>query len=149
MKELTISAIKSGSVIDHIPPEQTLKVLSILGLQNSEQVVSVAWNLSSKKLGKKGILKIGGKNLTDEEVNKIALVAPNAHLNIIKNFEVVKKIELTIPKKIEGIVKCFNPNCITNIQPVKSRMHVISDDPLILKCDYCERLMKRDDVEVR
>ena len=148
MKELKVSAIREGTVIDHIPSDATFKVVDILNLENVDNVVSVATNLPSKKLGKKGIIKVGGKDLTKEEVDKIALIAPNATLNLIKNYGVVKKIRLDIPDNIYGIVKCFNPKCITNSEPMKTKFSIISKNPLILRCMYCERTMRKDDVEL-
>ena len=114
MKNLDVSAIKDGSVIDHIDSKSTLKVATILNIQNEEQVVLVGMNLRSNLLGKKGIIKIGGKIIDQKEVNKIALIAPNATVNIIKDYDVVKKFKVAVPETIEGIVKCFNPNCVSN-----------------------------------
>ena len=83
-KELKISAIEEGTVIDHIPTDATFKVVDILDLENHNGIVSIATNLQSKSIGKKGIVKVGGKSLTQEEVNKIAIVAPDATVNLIK-----------------------------------------------------------------
>jgi len=146
MKHLDVSAIKYGSVIDHIDSKSTLKVADILNIKQEEQVVLVGMNLSSKLLGKKGIIKIGGKILDQEEVNKIALIAPNATVNIIRDYEVVKKFEVVVPEVIEGIVKCFNPNCISNHDNIKSRQHLISKVPIKLRCHYCERIMGTKDI---
>src|SRR3989304_9706734 len=103
-----------GSVIDHIDNKSTLKVAEILNIQNEEQVVLVGMNLESKFLGKKGIIKIGGKIIDQKEGNKIALIAPNATVNIIKDDEVVKKFPVVVPQAIDNIVKRFNPNCVSN-----------------------------------
>ncbi len=146
MKEYKISAIREGTVIDHITPEATFKVIDILNLAKNNEIISVANNLQSKKLGKKGIVKIGGKFLGEEEANKIAIIAPNATLNIIKNYKVVGKVRLKIPYKIEGIVRCFNPNCITNFESIITKFKVMSKSPIKLLCNYCERLMKREDI---
>lgn len=148
MKQLAVSAICDGTVIDQIDSKSTFSVSEILRLQDEDQVVLVGINLSSKKLGKKGIIKIGGKTLTHEEVNKIALIAPDATLNIIKNYEVVKKIKIELPEIIEGIVKCFNPNCITNHEAIHNKFHVVSKQPVKLRCYYCERLMNGKDIEL-
>ena len=110
-KELSVSAIKDGTVIDHIPSNATLKVVDILDLKGIRSIISVATNLTSKTMGKKGIIKIGGKDLTKEEVDKIALIAPDATVNIINNYDVRKKINVTVPKTIYKIIKCYNPNC--------------------------------------
>ena len=121
MKQLDVSAIKDGSVIDHIDSKSTLKVAEILNIQNEEQVVLVGMNLASKFLGKKGIIKIGGKIIDQKEVNKIALIAPDATVNIIKDYEVVKKFRVVVPEVIENIVKCFNPNCVSNYHNIEPK----------------------------
>ena len=146
MKEYKISAIKEGTVIDHITPESTFKVIDILDLDKNTEIISVANNLQSAKLGKKGIVKIGGKFLEERIVNKIALIAPNATLNIIKNYKVIQKFHLKIPDRIEEIVKCFNPNCITNFEKINTKFKVVSKNPIKLLCNYCERLMKKEEI---
>jgi len=148
MKKLEVSAIEEGTVIDQIANKSTFKVANILNIQNIEQVVLVAFNLTSKKLGKKGIIKIGGKLLTQEEVNKISLIAPDATVNIIKDSEVVKKFKVDIPDSIEEFMKCFNPNCVSNHQNILSRFHVINKNPIRIRCHYCERHMGVDDIEL-
>ncbi|MEE9604212.1 MAG: aspartate carbamoyltransferase regulatory subunit [Candidatus Scalindua sp.] len=148
MKKLEVSAIEEGTVIDQIASKSTFKVANILNIQGIDQVVLVGVNLSSKKLGKKGIIKIGGKILTQEEVNKIALIAPDATVNIIEDSELVKKFKVALPDSIEGIVKCFNPNCVSNHQKIQSRFHVINKNPIKIRCHYCERLMGTDDIEL-
>jgi len=110
--------------------------------------VLIGFNLSSKKLGRKGIIKIGGKLLTQEEVNKISLIAPDATVNIIKDSEVVKKFKVAIPDSIEEFLKCFNPNCVSNHQKIQSRFHVINKNPIRIRCHYCERHMGEDDIEL-
>ena len=147
MKKLEVSAIEEGTVIDQIASKSTFKVANILNIQGIDQVVLVGVNLSSKKLGKKGIIKIGGKILTQEEVNKIALIAPDATVNIIEDSELVRKFKVALPDSIEGIVKCFNPNCVSNHQKIQSRFHVINKNPIKIRCHYCERLMGTDDIE--
>ncbi len=148
MKKLEVSAIEEGTVIDQIASKSTFKVANMLNIQDIDQVVLVGVNLSSKKLGKKGIIKIGGKSLTQEEVNKIALIAPDATMNIIKDSEVVRKFKVAIPDDIEGFLKCFNPNCVSNHQKIRTRFHVINKNPIKIKCHYCERLMGSDDIEL-
>lgn len=148
MKKLEVSAIEEGTVIDQIASNSTFKVANILNILDVDQVVLVGINLTSKKLGKKGIIKIGGKSLTQEEVNKIALIAPDATLNIIRNSEVVRKFKVAIPDTMEGIVKCFNPNCVSNHQKIQSRFSLISKNPIKIRCHYCERRMGIDDIEL-
>ena len=146
MKQLDVSAIKDGSVIDHIDSKSNLKVADILNIQNEEQMILVGINLTSKFLGKKGIIKIGGKIIDQKELNKIALIAPNATVNIIKDYEVVKKFKVAVPDVIEGIVRCFNPNCVSNHHKITSKLHVINKNPIKLQCHYCERIMNSKDI---
>ncbi len=148
MKKLEVSAIEEGTVIDQIANKSTFKVANILNIQKIEQVVLIGFNLSSKKLGKKGIIKIGGKLLTQEEVNKISLIAPDATVNIIKDSEVVEKFTVDIPDSIEEFMKCFNPNCVSNHQNILSRFYVINKNPIRIRCHYCERHMGVDDIEL-
>ena len=144
-KELSISAIKDGSVIDHIPSTATLKVVDILNLKGLRGIISIATNLTSKAMGKKGIIKISGKDLTKEEVDKIALIAPNATVNIIKNYNVKEKIKVAIPQTINKIIKCSNPNCVTNNEKnIMTKFYVLNKDPLKVRCHYCERNMDKE-----
>ena len=147
-KQLSVSAIKGGTVIDHIPSNATLKVVDILDLKGIKSIISIATNLTSKAMGKKGIIKIGGKNLTKEEVDKIALIAPNATVNNIKNYEVKQKIKVAIPSIINKIIKCSNPNCVTNNEKVTTKFYVLNKDPLKVKCNYCERNMDKEDISL-
>jgi len=148
-KELTVSAIKEGSVIDHIPSNTTLKVVDILDLKGIRGIISIATNLTSKTMGKKGIIKISGKDLTKEEVDKIALIAPNATVNIIKNYYVKQKIKVAIPSTIYKIIKCSNPNCITNNERnITTKFYVLDKDPLKVRCHYCERNMDKEDISL-
>lgn len=148
MKKFEVSAIEEGTVIDQITSRSTFKVANILNIQDIDQVVLIGYNLSSKKLGRKGIIKIGGKLLTQEEVNKISLIAPDATVNIIKDSEVVEKFKVAIPDSIEEFLKCFNPNCVSNHQNIQSRFHVINKNPIRIRCHYCERHMGEDDIEL-
>ena len=143
MKELKVSAINKGTVIDHIPAGRGLKVLEILNL-SEDSTILVAINVRSGKLGRKDIIKVEGKILNEEEVNKIALIAPTATVNIVENWEVKEKRKVEIPEEIVGIIECANPNCITHYEEVKPRFKVISKKPLKLRCHYCERTMEED-----
>ena len=148
MRELKISAIREGTVIDHIPSKDTFKIAEILGLRDHGNVVSVAMNLKSKKSGLKGIIKVGGKHLTEEEVNKIALIAPHATMSIIKNYNVDKKVKLKCSDKVGKIIQCSNPKCVTNEEKVDTRFSVISKEPLKVRCDYCERCMETEEIVI-
>jgi len=147
-KTFKISAIREGTVIDHISTENTFKVLEMLNLKNSGNVLTLGMNFESKKLGKKGVIKIGNRFLTKQEVDKIALIAPEANINIIKNYKVTKKFSVEIPDMINGIIKCANTNCITNKESSKTRFHVLSRKPLKIRCHYCERVVGKEDVEL-
>ncbi len=147
-KELKISAIKEGTVIDHIPKDAAFKVADILDLGNYDNVITIANNLKSKKSGKKGIIKIGSKTLTKEEVSKIAVIAPNATVNLIHNYDVKEKILVEIPENIDKIIRCSNPDCITNNEDVDTKFKVVIKEPLKVKCHYCERCMKKEEIDL-
>lgn len=147
-KTLKISGIEEGTVIDHITAENTFKVAEFLNLRESENVLTIGLNLGSEKFGKKGLIKIANRFLNKDEVNKIALVAPNTRINIIRGYEVKEKFSVEIPKMITGTLKCPNPKCITNDQYVKTKFYVLKKEPLKMRCHYCERCIGRDDIEV-
>ena len=147
-KELSISAIKDGTVIDHIPGNAAFNLLHILDIKGINGVISIATNLASKKIGKKGIIKISDKSLTKEEVDKIAVIAPDATVNIIKDYEVKEKIKVAIPAVIDKIIKCSNPNCITNNEEATTKFYVLAKEPLKVKCHYCERNMEKGDISL-
>jgi len=147
-RELKISAIEDVTVIDHIPTDAAFKVVEILDLANHKGIVSIATNLQSKRIGKKCIVKVAGKSLTQEEVNKIAIVAPDATVNIIKNYDVKEKIKVKTPEVIDNVVKCSNPVCITNNEQIPTKFYVSKKDPLKIKCHYCERSMGKEDIEI-
>ena len=144
--EYKISAIRDGTVIDHIPAERTFDVVDILNLRAHPDVISLGMNLKSKQLGKKGIVKIAGRELTKEEVDEIAIIAPKATINIIKGFSVGKKEPVAIPDHISDIIKCPNPNCITNRQAMKTLFHVTEKAPLSVSCHYCERIVVSSEI---
>ena len=125
---LAVAALQDGTVIDHIPAQLLFKVVRLLGIEKLESSVTIGYNLDSKKLGKKGILKVADVFFPDETLNRLALVSPNVNVNIINDYKVVKKFKVTLSDDIEGIVKCNNPKCITNNEPMKTRFHVIDKD---------------------
>ena len=147
-KELQVSAIENGTVIDHIPAEKLFAVINVLGIASMENAMTFGTNLKSSKLGKKAIIKIWDKFLEDNEVNKLALVAPTAKINIIRDYEVVEKKVVNIPDRVEGIVKCMNPKCITNHEKVRTKFRVVNDSPIVLKCHYCEKLTDQEHIEM-
>lgn len=147
-KELEVAALENGTVIDHIPSNVLFKVVSILDLDQISNHITIGNNLVSKKLGKKGIIKIANKFFEPDEINKIAVIAPNVKLNIIRNYEVVEKNNVILPDTIIGIVKCSNPKCVTNNEPMKTRFTVLDKQNTILKCCYCERINKKNEIEL-
>jgi aspartate carbamoyltransferase regulatory subunit len=148
-KEVKIPPIKDGIAIDHLPKNTAIKVAWILNVGKEDMgMVTLGMNLQSTKLGSKDVLKIEGRDLTDKEINKIAIIAPNATVSFIKNYEVEEKINVSLPKKIDGILRCSNPRCITRSQDMKTRFEVVSKKPIEIKCYYCERLMKEEDIEI-
>ena len=148
--ELKIKAIENGTVIDHITANKSLHILKILGLPDSHtQNVTIAMNVSSRQIGRKDILKIENRELDHKELNQIALIAPKATINIIRNYEPVKKDKIILPEKITGIIKCTNTKCITNYEnePITPIFNVINDYPPVVRCHYCEKLIKTEDIE--
>ncbi len=139
--ELRVKPIRNGTVIDHIAGGQALNVLKILGIAGTtDATVSVVMNVESSKLGKKDIVKVEDRELKEEEVNRIALIAPDATINIIRDFLVIEKHLVDLPDLIIGVVRCQNPSCISNTEePIKSRMLVKTKNPVMLRCVYCEQ----------
>ena len=138
-KERLVAAIENGTVIDHIPAEKTYAVATLLGLQKLQTPVTIGYNYPSKKLGKKGIIKIEDKFFTDEEISRLSVVAPNVVLNVIRDYEVVEKKKVVTPNTLKGIVRCNNPKCITNNEPMNTIFHVIDKNSGIIKCHYCDK----------
>ncbi len=145
MKEVKVSAIKNGTVIDHIDSGMALKVLKILSITDRkvDSTISVAMHVPSKKEDWKDIVKVEDRELDARELNKIALIAPMATINIIRNYNVAEKHKVSLPDVVVGIVRCGNPTCITNstqpAEPVETEFTVESKNPPRLKCRYCER----------
>ena len=140
-KELQVAALENGTVIDHIPSDKVFTVVSLLDLQNTDGNITIGNNFESKKLGKKGIIKVADRFFTDEEVSRLSVVAPNIKLNIIRHYEVVEKKQIVMPDELKGIVKCNNPKCITNNEPMQTWFHVVDKELGILKCHYCDCLL--------
>lgn len=138
-KEMQVSAIENGTVIDHIPAEKTYEVVDLLGLKNSLAPVTIGYNLPSKKIGKKGIIKITNRFFSQEEISRLSVVAPKIVLNIIKDYEVAEKKTVELPEELRGIVKCNNPKCITNNEPMQTVFNVIDKAQGFLKCRYCDK----------
>ena len=140
-KELVVSALENGTVLDHIPADNVYKALNILNLKGIENQITIGINLNSKQNGKKGIIKIADMFFEDNELNKLALLAPEATVNVIRDFKVVEKKKVELPKEIFGIAKCRNPKCVTNHQPITTRFTVnVKGNETSLLCHYCEKI---------
>lgn len=130
--------IQEGTVIDHIPAPKGLLVLEILGKKN-DGIVSIGLNFDSSKVGKKDLIKFENKIIDKEDTDKIALIAPEATINIIENSEVVEKRSIDVHERIQGFLKCMNPNCIVNKENLETKFNVVKKNPVKIKCEYCER----------
>lgn len=139
-KELVVSALENGTVLDHIPAENVYRALDLLNLKGIENQITIGINLNSKAQGRKGIIKIEDRFFENEELGKLALIAPNATVNVIRDFKVVEKKNLELPKEVVGIAKCRNPKCVTNHQPIKTRFTTTKKgDEISLLCHFCEK----------
>lgn len=148
-KEMLVVALENGTVIDHIPSDKLFSVVTLLGLDKCENQITIGNNLSSKKSGHKGIIKIADRTFAPDEISKIAVIAPNAVLNVIKNYQVVEKQKIELPDEITGILKCVNPKCITNNEKIKTRFEVLDKGQVVVKCHYCESVMKGEEVSIK
>lgn len=148
-KELQVAALCNGTAIDHIPSEAVFDVVALLHLQDLNHPITIGKNLESNKLGSKGIIKITDKFFSDKEINKIAIIAPTAVLNIIKDYEVVEKKQLTLPSILTDIVKCNNPKCITNNEPMPTRFTVTGHTPTELSCHYCSIKIAHKEIKLK
>jgi aspartate carbamoyltransferase regulatory subunit len=148
-RALQVSAIKDGTVIDHIPARRLFEVITILELDSCKEMITFGTNLDSKRMGKKAIVKVANRFFQGQEINKIALIAPNAKLNTIKNYHVVEKRVVEIPEEIINIVKCFNPKCITNHEAITTRFSVESKKPIELRCMYCEKITSEKQIVIK
>jgi aspartate carbamoyltransferase regulatory subunit len=145
-KELQVSAIENGTVIDHIPALSLFQVVHLLHLEGFKNQILFGTNLDSQKYGKKGIIKVSDKFFRAEEINRIALFAPTATLIEIRDYQVVEKKKVEIPDELVNMVKCFNPLCITNHEQMITRFRVIDKGELKVQCRYCEKIMEKDDM---
>lgn len=148
-KEYPVKALENGTVIDHIPSDKLFNVVELLHLDTVNTMVTIGNNLSSKNMGKKGIIKIADKFYCEEQINRIALIAPYATINIIRDYKVTKKMVLTLPDELIGLVSCPNPKCITNNEPMKTRFNVLNKNHLTIKCEYCEKEIEEEDIKLK
>ncbi len=138
-EELLVAAIQNGTVIDHIPSSKLLEVANLLHLGSVKTSIMLGMNLKSKKMGQKSIIKIADKFFSDAELNQLSVVAPNVSLCVIKDYEVVEKKRVELPDVINGIIKCGNPKCITNNEPMTTSFHVVDKERGVVQCAYCEK----------
>ncbi|WP_455037435.1 aspartate carbamoyltransferase regulatory subunit [Leptotrichia massiliensis] len=159
-RELLIRAIKHGIVIDHIPSEKVFAIVEILKLKEYSERITVATNMPSSSLGRKGIIKIEEKILEEKELNNISLLAPNVTINIIDNYEVVEKSKLEKLDKVIGLMKCDNPKCISNHENIETKFIRIKENSENLdennleekskyKCFYCEKVILEDEIQIQ
>ncbi len=146
---LKVSKIRDGTVIDHITRGHALDVVKLLGIDGHQGgVVTIAMNVPSGKIAVKDVIKVEGRELASQEVDKIALISPHATINIIRSFKVTEKQRVKLPSIIHGTVKCANPPCISNSErePVKPIFYVENEEPLRLRCHYCGHIMEKEDI---
>ncbi len=149
-ERLTVSKIRSGTVIDHIPAGKALQVLKILGITGSEGYrTAVLMNVESRKLGRKDIVKIEHKKLGGDETNLVALIAPTATINIVEDYEIVEKRRVRLPERIRRLIRCPNPTCITRSsrEDLVSSFKLVSRDPVVLQCEYCGTMIRGEELE--
>lgn len=147
-KELQVAALENGTVIDHIPNERLFDVVNLLGLQNLKAPVTIGYNLQSKKMGSKGIIKVADKFFSDEEISRLSVLANNMKLVLIRDYEIVDKKKVDLPEKLTGLVKCPNPKCICNNEPMNTLFHVVDKKKGVIKCHYCEKEQLIKDVKL-
>ena len=149
-KELQVAALENGTAIDHIPSDKLFKVAALLELDKMEDnQITIGNNFPSSKMGSKGMIKIANKFFEEDEISRIALIAPNVMLNEIRDYQVVEKKTVTLPDELIGLVKCNNPKCITNNEPMQTRFHVIDKEKGTIKCHYCERKINKEDIIIK
>lgn len=146
---MQVAALENGTVIDHIPSDSLFTVVALLNLDQISDRITIGNNLDSVKLNKKGIIKIENKFFDDDEINRISVVAPSIQLNTIKNYEVVEKRVVQMPNHLKDIIKCANPQCVTNNEPMPTLFHVIDKKRCILQCHYCEKEQNRGDFSIK
>ena len=137
--EMFVRALKNGTVIDHIPSDKLFAVVSLLHLDKLKNRIIIGFNLNSEKIGKKSIIKVSDKYFSSEALNQLSVLAPNVTLNIIKEYEIIEKYKVEMPDELNGIIKCANPKCITNNEPMTTRFKIIDKQKGIIRCLYCEK----------
>ena len=145
---LKVQPIRNGTVIDHLRAGAGLKILDILDVAGTGNTVSLLINVPSSKQGRKDMIKIEDRELTESETERIALLSPGAHVNIIRNYSVAEKTAVEIPEEVAGVARCPNTNCISNNERgATSRLLLRSREPLQLACAYCARLVAEEELQ--
>lgn len=147
-REFKVFRIENGIVIDHVPHWSAFKVLDILGLRDTDSLVTVGFGMASDKMGRKDLVKVENRELTANDINKIALVAPQASINLIRDSVIFEKFKVRLPSTLEGLVRCCNPGCITHSEPAPARYRTLSREPLRLRCHYCLHITTSETLEL-
>jgi aspartate carbamoyltransferase regulatory subunit len=147
--DLMVRRIKEGTVIDHIDEGKGLQVLNALQIDGKDGgMIPIALNVPSGKFKKKDIIKVENKFLKDDDTNKLAVIAPKATINMIKEYKLVEKRRVSLPNEIDRIFRCSNPDCITNsTEHIESVMDVMNKEGMVLKCRYCARVLDVNELE--
>jgi len=147
-KDLAVAALRNGTVIDHIPSNVLFKVVKLLDIEGMDTHVTIGNNLPSRRMGTKGIVKIADVTFPEATLNRIAIIAPGAKINIIRDFEVVEKRQVRLADTLVGVVRCGNPKCITNNEPMRTRFDVIDHNDVTIRCHYCGKTVKSVDAQI-
>ena len=147
-QELLVAALRNGTVIDHIPSSKLFGVINLLHLEQMSSAITIGYNLKSEKMGEKSIIKIADKFFSDEVLNKLAIISPHVSLSIIKDYEVVEKKEVKLPECLNDVVKCTNPKCITNNEPMATYFTTSRKDHGMIRCRYCEKEQSIEHVKI-
>lgn len=145
---LAVAALRNGTVIDHIPSDALFRAVRILGIERLGSSVTIGNNLSSRRFGSKGIIKVADVEFPEEDLNRIAIIAPSAMVNIIRDYDVVEKRPVALPDTLVGIVRCGNPKCVTNHEPMPTRFKVVNRDKVEVRCCYCNHTFSGEDIEL-
>lgn len=148
-KELAVAALRNGTVIDHIPSSALFKAVELLGIPAMDRAITIGYNLPSSRLGSKSIIKIADTELDSDTLSRIAVIAPSAVINTIRDYEVVEKNPVTLPDEIVGIVECDNPKCVSRNEPIPSRFEVVSKSPVRVRCHYCSHECEGDKIQLK
>ncbi len=137
---MLVTSLEKGIVIDHITAGLGAKIIEYLDLNNTENTVAFIMNATSKKHGKKDIVKI--QNVTDIDLAVLGLIEPNATVNIIEKGEIVKKISLKLPETVTNVIKCMNPRCVTSVESGAPHIfHLIDEENREYRCEYCDDIV--------